>query len=146
MMDRSTLLRFWPKVKLNRATGCWVWTAATFRTGYGALGMGQRVLLAHRLSYETFRGPIPEGLVIDHLCRVRACVNPAHLEAVTMAENNRRGMGFAGKNARKTSCPQGHPYTPENTLNKTNAGWPSRECRTCDLDRKRRAHAASRMS
>jgi hypothetical protein len=79
---------------------CWIWTGPLHEAGYGRTsvpGVGQRVRI-HRLAYETFVGPIPEGLVIDHLCRVRACCNPAHLEAVTSAENIRRGIrSYAGR-------------------------------------------------
>lgn len=73
-------------------SGCWLWTGSVFkRTGYGALKLGGRLRLAHRVSYERFRGPIPNDLPLDHLCRERRCVNPLHLEAVPIAENVRRG-------------------------------------------------------
>lgn len=85
-------------------SGCWLWVGARFvREGYGMVRKRPRVLLAHRLAYETARGPIPDGLELDHLCRVRACVNPAHLEAVTHEENMRR--------ARLETCKRGHPIT-----------------------------------
>lgn len=73
------------------------------------------MVLAHRYAYELLVGPIPEGLHIDHLCRVRLCVNPAHLEAVTCHENNRRSTSPTAVNAKKTHCPRGHEYTEENT-------------------------------
>lgn len=70
--------------------GCWLWTGTIERTGYGRFWLGGRQEIAHRASYALLIGPIPEGLTIDHLCRVRACVNPDHLEPVTLAENIRR--------------------------------------------------------
>ena len=107
--------------------GCWIWQLSVFPTGYGRAVRRGRTLLAHRVSYEEHVGPIPEGLTLDHLCEVHRCVNPAHLEAVSLVENIRRGRGWAGVNARKTECNRGHEYTPENTL--TNRG--RRRCRTC---------------
>lgn len=118
--------------------GCWIWTASIDRDGYGRFGVpGKtrsewRMFLAHRVSYETFVGPIPKGLELDHLCRVRACTNPDHLEPVTRSENLKRSplMGEAQKS--KTHCPHGHKYTPENTRLTTLGG---RSCRTCERAR-----------
>jgi len=96
---------------------CWIFTGARTGGGYGSIGTGGRHgkrHYTHRLSYELHVGPIPDGMQIDHLCRVRACFNPAHLEAVPQAVNVRRGMSGA-HNAVKTHCPQGHPYSEENT-------------------------------
>jgi hypothetical protein len=86
--------RFWDKVQFSDT--CWLWQAACVEKGYGVVKVRGRMERAHRVAYELARGPIPEGMVIDHLCRVRHCVRPDHLEVVTYAENNRRGAnGFA---------------------------------------------------
>lgn len=111
--------------------GCWLWTGA-LRNGYGAMSQrvsadvadGWRTLYVHRLTYQLVIGPIPPGLQLDHVCRVRRCVNPEHLETVTAQENKRRGMSPAAVNARKTTCPQGHPYD-------MTTGSGGRGCRTC---------------
>lgn len=117
--------------------GCWLWTAATDGCGYGWFGSSGGRAKAHRYSYEVAVGSIPEGLCIDHLCRVRCCVNPDHLEAVTLAENVRRGK--SGEfNAAKTRCPNGHPYDDENTYI-WNGKRGCRECRRA-ADRRRGRH------
>lgn len=128
--------RFWAKVDQDGPNGCWIWTAYTMTNGYGLFGLTKsKMSLAHRFAYQDLVGPIPEGLVIDHLCRVRNCVNPAHMEVVTQIENVRRGN--AGKNhSEKTHCPQGHEYTPENTY-ETPSRKGGRLCRRCRRERNR---------
>jgi hypothetical protein len=84
---------------------------------------------AHRWSYEALVGPIPPGLEIDHLCRVRNCVNPSHLEPVTKAVNILRGESMSARHARQTHCKSGHPFDAENTRMTTDG---QRRCRTCD--------------
>lgn len=116
--------RFWAKV--DRTSDCWLWTGS-LHLGYGVIAAEGRANMAHRVSYELIVGPIPDGLTLDHLCRNRACVNPAHLEPVTNVENVMRGLSVGALNARKTHCPKGHPYTAENTMLSRNR----RCCRTC---------------
>ena len=108
--------------------GCWLWTKCCDRKGYGRVQLGGLLLYAHRLSYEVFEGPIPEGLHLDHLCRVRHCVNPDHLEPVTCAENIRRSPIHHGA---KTHCPAGHPYDEANTRRYRGR----RFCITCNKER-----------
>lgn len=117
--------------------GCWPWRGPLTRDGYGRFGRPAR--LAHRLAYELMRRPIPEGFVIDHLCRNRRCVNPVHMEAVKQRENILRSPHtMPNRNAAKTHCPQGHPYSPENTYQtRTRDGRRRRECRACRRERAR---------
>lgn len=122
-------------------SGCWLWTGTINDSGYGRFNVSDRRERAHRLLYEYLKGPIPEGLILDHLCRVRSCVNPDHLEPVTQGENVRRGMAGATQRARqlaKTHCPHGHDYTPENT----SYNWRgARVCRACRNAQQRRYRA-----
>lgn len=110
-------------------TGCWLWSGCVNEHGYGLIGVHGRQSRAHRVLFEIFRGAVPDGLVLDHLCRVRCCVNPEHLEPVTNAENLRRGEGISATNARKTHCKHGHPFDEANTYL-----WRGsvRVCRTCN--------------
>ena len=103
--------RFWAKVEPEPNTGCWLWTASLSSGGYGQFMIrpSPKPERAHRLAYETLVGPIPEGLELDHLCRVRSCCNPSHLEAVTHRENVLRGTSPYASAARKTHCDHGHP-------------------------------------
>jgi hypothetical protein len=122
----STEERFLRKVD-KQEDGCWEWAASRNQDGYGLFNM-EGTSKAHRASYLLFVGPIPEGLTIDHLCRNRGCVNPEHLEPVTLRENVLRGLTLAAANAAKSHCYRGHPLYGEN-LRIDQLG--KRVCREC---------------
>jgi hypothetical protein len=94
---------------------CWLWTDQTDSLGYGWFYLSYKRRPAHRFAYELLKGPIPDGLEPDHLCRVHACVNPSHLEPVTHRENVLRGEALSARRARQTHCKNGHPFDEENT-------------------------------
>lgn len=117
--------------------GCWLWKLSTNRDGYGQMKFDGRNLLAHRVAFEVFVGPIPDGLHLDHLCRVRSCCNPEHLEPVSATENSRR----AWATRRRSTCPSGHPLTGDNRYIHS-AGQACKECRRQAV-RRYRARLAS---
>lgn len=136
--------RFWARVVQGAsADDCWGWSGSLHHHGYASIVVDGKTAPAHRFSYELANGPVPAELHIDHLCRNRGCTNPAHLEAVTPRVNILRGTGTSAANIRKTHCPQGHEYTPENTY-----VLPSRPraryCRACAADRRRERRARQR--
>jgi hypothetical protein len=123
-------------VEIDDASGCWNWQRRINRGGYGIGNHfidGARVTYrAHRLSYETFVGPVSPGLSLDHLCRNRRCANPAHLEPVPQRVNLMRApLSIASQNAAKTHCKWGHPFDEDNTLYRATG----RSCRACNRDR-----------
>ena len=142
----AAALRFWAKVNksgpdgIHSQTGvnlgpCWVWTGAKIKA-YGQFGTRGKGILTHRWAYEDRFGEVPKTLELDHLCRVRACCNPSHLEAVTSAVNTRRGVGSAvtkAYHAATTHCPKGHEYTADNThlQIRSDGVSKSRHCRAC---------------
>ena len=143
--DEALPERFWDKVERTSFSECWHWVAFTNASGYGTFGFDGTVRLAHRVSYEELVGSIPEGLEIDHLCRVRNCVNPRHLEPVTTQENTARGEAGA-YNKVKTHCPQGHPYSGDNLYLHTRRGrGVQRQCRECRRSAYRRWYAKKKQ-
>lgn len=137
-MQPSIEERFWSKVDIHPDDECWEWTAGKYRTGYGQFKIGGkygRGQGAHRVAYALTIGEIPHGLEIDHLCRNRGCVNPAHLEAVTRQVNVVRGVSFAADNAAKTHCIHGHPFSGNNLRIGSNG---RRCCKACDAAATRR--------
>lgn len=134
-LRRPLAERLWEKA-LADGSGCWIWQGSG-RKGYGRISAGRRgdgMLSAHRVAYEIVKGPIPEGLEPDHLCRNRACINPAHLEVMTHRENVLRGEGPTAGYARQTHCKRGHEFTAENTSHENG----SRICRPCRRARESR--------
>lgn len=133
--------RFIAKVQMTDT--CWLWKGALNDGGYGRLMVdGHFMARAHRVSYELFIGPIPAGLDLDHLCRVRHCVNPYHLEPVTRRENLMRGETIPARNAAKVECPNGHPLSGD-YLSRSE---PSRRCRICYNRRMREYNARKSAS
>ena len=129
MLSKKQESRFWSRVdKSGGFDACWPWTGYTRKNnGYGNFGVNGITYYTHRLAYELINGSIPEGLTIDHLCRRRDCVNPAHLEAVTLRTNILRSpTSAAAINARKTHCKYGHLLTGSNL-----ATWNTRGDRVC---------------
>lgn len=130
-VPESVVTRVWDRVDRQGPDDCWLWRGELTYKGYGRFQSvieGKRVRFnAHRTVYALLIGPIPEGLVLDHLCRNRSCCNPRHLQPVTNKENILRGESFSAYNARVTHCPKGHEYTPDNIT------WnhKGRRCRTC---------------
>ena len=123
------LQRFFNKIETadHNDDECWYWMSSINKKGYGNFWINGTSKIAHRISYELFRGKIPQNLQVDHLCRNRRCVNPQHLELVTLQENVKRGNSGINMSSR-THCPKGHEYNKENTFTNLNG---SRVCKTC---------------
>lgn len=139
--DERLPSRFWSKVTVDPATGCWLWVASRAPNGYGKVQAGsrrdgtRRIRSSHRFAYESLVGPVPDGMQLDHRCRVRACCNPDHMEPVTSRENTMRGLlpsnmrrRGGAQNRSKTHCKNGHEYTEANTYRHKG----SRYCRACN--------------
>ncbi len=121
-MRPNTIEVFWSRV--GKTDGCWEWTGRKDALGYGRFDWANTSVPAHRVAYEAAIGRVPSGMELDHICRNRGCCRPDHLEAVTHAENMRRS-----EPARRTHCPQGHPYDAANTRPRSGSG--GRVCKEC---------------
>lgn len=132
--------------KVSPGDGCWTWGGTILGDGYGQAWLGRqyrhRQAYAHRIVYELLVGPIPEGLQLDHLCRVRSCVRPDHLEPVTCQVNILRGFNRAALNARKVQCIRGHVMDDDNVYVAPSGGRRCRTCRRAERRRRRRKEAA----
>lgn len=131
---KITIETVWERI--NKTDTCWLWTGGLNQDGYGKMSLNSKTKVVHRWLYEQLVGPIPGGLQIDHLCRVRNCVNPSHLEPVTPQENIRRGMRGQGylrgpNKTKKTHCKNGHEFTNENTYLGKKGHRIIRICRAC---------------
>lgn len=134
--------KFWDRVTPEPNSGCFLWTAGCDEKGYALFRFKGVTYRAHRFSYELHKGKIPKALMIDHLCSVRCCVNPAHLEAVSAQENALRTVHRGRhQHAKKTHCINGHPYAGENLI-RING---ERRCRAC-LKANSRRHQARRKA
>jgi hypothetical protein len=121
---------------------CWLYEGWLDGHGYGYTRYEGKSRRAHKLAYEELVGPVPDGLVLDHLCRVRNCVNPDHVQPVTHRINLMRGFTPARANTEKTHCVNGHEFTPENT----NFDGIQRYCRACSRDKQKRLNSPERRA
>lgn len=133
-MDQRTYDQFWSKVQGGTVDSCWQWLGTIKTgTGYGVIRVERSIVRAHRFAYEHLVGPIPDGLVLDHLCRNRSCVNPWHLEPVTIRVNTLRGSH--GRRAERSECSNGHALSGENLQVRTDQGRKRLICRACNAAR-----------
>lgn len=134
-MNLAKIVEYFDARILASDSGCWIWAGSRTKAGYGTCSIGGIKTTAHRAQYYIFHGSIPARHEIDHLCGNTLCVNPFHLEAVTHAENVRRG-----KKANQTHCVHGHIFDVKNTYRKVSSG--TRVCRTCAAFRQRQRRLA----
>jgi len=142
-LNPKDLQRFW--LKVEKTNTCWEWKGGLQGPRYGSFWFNGKQIRAHRFAYELFKGEIPNGLQIDHLCRNRACVNPEHLEIVSCKENVLRGIGVCAKNSKKTHCPRGHELKEDN-LDKHHLRIGQRTCKTCLNEKHKLLHKINRQS
>lgn len=139
-LTQRELDRLWSRVSEDE-DGCWIWTGPRYKAGYGRFYLGQESVYAHRVMYMIFVGEIANGLHTDHLCRVRECCNPCHLEVVSCRENIMRSpIAPAAINADKTHCKRGHQLSGDNLEIAEDGG---RRCRTCAITAARKRYAAT---
>lgn len=147
-MRQSTETRFLDKIEVGGDGGHWMWTSARNENGYGVFWVGgaKRMKYAHRFAYELLVGPIGPSLEIDHLCRVRLCVNPMHLRTATGRENTLSGLTLAASNAAATHCIRGHEFTEANTYRRTNGARTCRQCSSHEYPSRQREKVRDRYA
>lgn len=131
--------RFWEKAEITET--CWIWHGCINDQGYAQIRVDGKTRNAAKFAFEQSRGQVPEGLVLDHLCRVRHCVNPRHLEPVTNKENILRGISPPAQKARKTHCKRGHEFSLENTRHYDKRSPGGRTCFLCTQLRRKEGRA-----
>jgi len=143
---KSVVDRFLDKISPEPNTGCWLWTASLDHHGYGQFNNGHTMVKAHRFCFsEIAKRHLPSDLTLDHLCRVRSCVNPDHLEPVTLSENGKRGLGAASLNRSKTHCKNGHKFDAANTRITLERGNIRRKCRACHCAGVKKSYRRNKM-
>lgn len=147
-MDAAVMERFMSYVMPEPNSGCWLWTGTLNTQGYGRFHINGKRPMAHKYVFEALVKKVPEGLSLDHLCRVRCCVNPQHLEPVTTRENIMRGENKVAALAGRTHCNRGHEFTAENTSVRKHRGKTYRGCKKCHCEdsRARTAQAKGELA
>jgi hypothetical protein len=140
LVSAASVARFLSKVDQRDPVECWPWLGLMRPNGYGRFPVDGRIVSPHRFAWVLVNGRDPApGMELDHTCRNRACVNPAHMQEVTYRENVLRSNNRAAQNARKTHCKHGHPFTPENTYVRPDGK--GKHCRECNTRRQRELKA-----
>lgn len=137
MQKPNTIDTFFEKTV--KTPTCWIWKGSINAYGYGVFSLNKKMNMAHRFSWELVNGKIPKELQIDHVCKVRNCVNSKHMELVTLIENVMRGESLAAKNARKTHCKNCHPFNAVKSFDN------ARFCTICENTRRREKYARDKM-